>query len=91
MTDRRGYLGSLGDHHFTVEFPWEPGAKSKLFMAQSKVRDELLQSGTFTAEELNRMGSGTSLLHLYLITRSTEKVYSADLRFQWVVRNIHSN
>lgn len=66
-TDRSGYLGSLGDRHFTVEIPWEVGAKTNLLL-QEDVRESARVSLGLSEEHLDRMAGKTSLLQI----RSTE-------------------
>lgn len=61
FTDRRGYIGSLDGSHFTVEFPWEPGAQSKMFL-NSAIRRLFPES---TDDELDRAGGRTSLLQIF--------------------------
>ena len=57
-TDRMGLVGSVGDGHYTCEFPWDPGAASNLF---HHLRERFLKSGEFTAEELDRLSGRTAL------------------------------
>lgn len=67
ITDRSGLLGSLGDLHFTVEFPWEAGAVSNMF-ANEEVRRAVAQQGELSREGLDQMAGATSLLQI-LVTR----------------------
>ncbi len=62
-TDRSGYLGSLGDHHFSVELPWEAGAATNLLL-QEDVRQSARVSSGLSEEELDRMAGRTSLLQI---------------------------
>lgn len=63
VTDRSGFLGTLGSRHFTVEFPWDAGAISKMFTV-GEGRDSAAQDGQFTDEQLDQMGGATSLLQI---------------------------
>jgi hypothetical protein len=62
-TDRSGYLGSLGDRHFTVELPWEAGAKTNLLL-QEDVRESARVSLGLSEEQLHRMAGKTSLFQI---------------------------
>jgi hypothetical protein len=63
ITDRAGYLGSLGDRHFTVEFPWEAGAATHLLNLEH-VRESLRVAQGLSEEQLDRMAGKTSLLQI---------------------------
>ncbi len=63
MTNRRGFLGSLGNRHYTVEFPWDPGSVSQSF-SHEDVRDRARRDLHYSAEDLERMGGRTSLLQI---------------------------
>lgn len=65
LTDARGYLGSLGQSHFTVEFPWDVGAVSNVF-ARSDAQEELLARG-LPLESLRDMSGRTSLLQILVL------------------------
>ncbi|WP_426611837.1 hypothetical protein [Bradyrhizobium sp. McL0616] len=62
-TDRSGYLGSLGDRHFTVELPWEAGARTNLFL-HDDIRESARVSLGLSDEQLDRMAGKTSLLQI---------------------------
>ncbi len=63
ITDRAGYFGSLGDRHFTVEFPWEGGAVTQL-VRQEEIQNRLRRSQGLSEEQLARMAGKTSLLQV---------------------------
>jgi hypothetical protein len=63
ITDRAGYFGSLGDRHFTVEFPWEAGAATNLLNVEH-VRESLRVAHRLSEEQLDRMAGKTSLLQI---------------------------
>jgi hypothetical protein len=69
FTDSKGLLGSLGDRHFTVEFPWSPGAVSNVF-ARSDLQKELIEAGEFTEQELAIARGPTSLFQLIVADHS---------------------
>ena len=58
LTDRMGLIGSASDKDFTCEFPWDAGAASNFFAHQ---REQLLESGEFTPDELDRLSGRTVL------------------------------
>ncbi len=60
-SDQLGLIGSLGDDEFTCEIPWDPGAVSNLF---HHLREQLLETGEFTSEELDRVAGRTSLFRV---------------------------
>ena len=62
-TDRVGYVGSLGNLHFTVEFPWEMGATTNL-LTREEFRETLRGPHGFSEEKLDRMAGKTSLLQI---------------------------
>lgn len=63
LADQHGLVATLGEHQFTVEFPWDPGARSRLF-AKEELREKLLAGGDRTPEEVDRLGGRTSLLQI---------------------------
>src|SRR5262249_17265030 len=67
MTDRQEFLSSLGQNNFTVEFPWDPGARSNLF-GDGDLREKAAKDLGLSEEELDRMGGKTSLLQLKSMT-----------------------
>jgi hypothetical protein len=58
ITDRSGYVGSLGDRHFVVEFPWEAGAKTWMLRQEDLTRQDVSE------EQLDIMAGKTSLLQI---------------------------
>lgn len=60
-SDHLGLIGSVGDDEFTCEIPWDPGAVSNLF---HHLREQLLETGEFTAEELDRISGRTALFRV---------------------------
>jgi hypothetical protein len=56
--DRVGLIAAADDGECWCEFPWDPGAASHLFRQQSEA---LLESGKYTAEELERLSGRTML------------------------------
>ena len=63
MTDRNGYVGTLGDRHFTVELPWEAGAKTNL-IRQEEFRKNLPWLKDVSEEQIERMAGKTSFLEI---------------------------
>jgi hypothetical protein len=63
ITDRSGFMGSLGARHFTVEFPWEAGAVSKM-LATEEARRAMTADGRIAPERLAQMAGATSLLQI---------------------------
>lgn len=63
FTDHGGHLGTLGEQGLTVEFAWDPGAVSNLFL-YGDVRERMLQEGGCTEADLDRLGGRTSLLQV---------------------------
>lgn len=64
-TDNLGFLGSLGNHHFTVEFPWAAGAISNLFL-YNKYRNKLLENfAEVSTYDLEKMAGATSLFQIF--------------------------
>jgi hypothetical protein len=61
ITDRGGYLGSLGDKHFVVEFPWDAGAKTNMLRREDI---QLRARQDFSDDELDSMAARTSLLQI---------------------------
>ena len=62
-----GYIASPGDSRLSVEFPWEPGAVSRMFRAPLPPK----VSNQWSEEELQRLGGDTALL-----TATTTEVHS---------------
>jgi hypothetical protein len=69
ITDRSRYLGSLGDRHFTVEFPWDVGAVTHL-ARQEDMQNRMHASGLFSEEKIDSMGGRTSLLQIRVAEHS---------------------
>jgi hypothetical protein len=64
-TDHIGFLGSLGDHHFTVEFPWAAGAKSNLFV-YNKFRNKWAEDFVgVSTDDLDQMAGATSVFQIF--------------------------
>jgi hypothetical protein len=63
LTDRSDYLGTLLDRHFTVEFPWEAGAKTHLIRNED-MRQSLRAWQDFSEEQLDSMAGKTTLLQI---------------------------
>ncbi|HUS98026.1 MAG TPA: hypothetical protein VMX97_14960, partial [Hyphomicrobiaceae bacterium] len=59
FTDRMGLVGHASESFYSCEFPWDPGAASHLFRLN---REQLLVSGNYTPEELDRLSGRTILL-----------------------------
>lgn len=60
-SDRAGFVGFTGKRSYTVEFPWDAGAKSRL-LAYPDTRAVTGRSGGFSEEDLDRLAGRTSLL-----------------------------
>jgi hypothetical protein len=63
ITDRAGYFGSLGDRHFTVEFPWDAGAATRLLNLED-ARESLHVAQRLSKVQLERLAGKTSLLEI---------------------------
>jgi hypothetical protein len=64
ITDRSDYFGSLGDRHFTVEFPWEVRAVTNLVGQEEMQKTLRRASQDFSDKQLDRMAGKTSLLQI---------------------------
>ena len=60
-SDHLNLFGSEGDCHFTCEIPWDSGAVTNLF---HHLREQLLETGEFTSEELDRLSGRTALFQV---------------------------
>jgi hypothetical protein len=65
ITDRSCFLGSLGNRHFTVEFPWKAGAVSRMLNVD-EIRKAVSTEKQFSDERIEQMGGATSLLQIHV-------------------------
>lgn len=63
ITDRSGFLSTVGSRHFTVEFPWDADAVSKMFTID-EARGNATQDAQFTSDQRKQMGGAASLLQI---------------------------
>src|SRR5690606_27089550 len=52
LTEVGGHIGSLSEGQLTVEFPWDAGAKSNLFL-DPELRELALRDGTYADADLD--------------------------------------
>lgn len=62
---QRGFFGSLGDFHYTVEFPWDSGALSSSFNSE-EFQVHAREAG-YTDEQIAIAGGRTSLFQIMFI------------------------
>ena len=63
ITDGYRFLGTLGGTHFTVEFPWDPGALTRGLLDE-RFREHMRRSHGVSDEDLDRWSGLTSLLQI---------------------------
>ena len=68
LTEVGEHIGSLSDGQLTVEFAWDPGAKSSSFL-DPRVRELALQDGNYANADLDTLGGRTSLFQIMTVRR----------------------
>lgn len=63
ITAQSDYVSSLGERHFTVEFPWDAGAKTNLLNLDA-MREEARKAFSLSEDQLDRLAGKTSLLQI---------------------------